>query len=164
MSRVNVWIVLLIASVLLNGVLIGAGARHWFAPAREPAAQAPVSGPVMMRGHFSMRAFMRALPEAQRAEARERFESARTDMRTLGREAMTARRTASEALRAQPFDAEAASQAMAEARAARARMEARSEALILEILDTMEPEAREAVLEEAFAPRERSRRWRRSRD
>jgi len=36
MSRLNIWIMLLIASVLINGVLIGAGARTWFAvPAPE---------------------------------------------------------------------------------------------------------------------------------
>ncbi|KAA5805156.1 periplasmic heavy metal sensor [Alkalicaulis satelles] len=164
MNRVNIWIVLLLVSVLLNGVLIGAGARHWFAPEPSPAAERPSSGPVMMRGNFSLRAFMRALPEDQRPLARERFEAASPHLRELGREAMQARRTASETLRAQPFDAEAAQAAMAGARDARARMDARTEAVILDILERMEPEAREAVLEAAFAPPERGARLRRSRN
>jgi uncharacterized membrane protein len=159
MSKLNIWIILLIISVLINGVLIGAGARAWLA-APEPAAvqQDRSAGP---RGAFSMRAFVRALPDERRAEVRARFEAARPELRELRREAWRARQLAQEALRAEPFDADAARAATEEARAARARLEARSEAEILEVLGDMDADTRSRVIDATFAPRERSWRGRR---
>ncbi|MGY6629101.1 MAG: periplasmic heavy metal sensor [Oceanicaulis sp.] len=156
MNRLNIWIILLIISVLINGVLIGASARTWLA-APEPAAvqQDRSAGP---RGAFSVRAFMRALPDDRRADVRARFEAAGPELRELGREAWRARQLAQDALRAEPFDAAIARAATAEARTARARFEARSEAVILEALSDMDADTRTRVIEATFAPRERS--WR----
>lgn len=159
MSKFNIWIILLIISVLINGVLIGANARTWRA-SPEPAAlqQDRAAGP---RGAFSMRAFMRALPDDKRADVRARFEAAGPELRELGREAWRARQLAQDALRAEPFDAAAAGAATAEARAARARLEARSEAVILEALADMDADTRSQVIDATFAPHERSGRGRR---
>ncbi len=159
MSRLNIWLVLLIISVLLNGVLIGASARTWLG-SPEPAAahQDRSSGP---RAAFSMRTFVRALPDDQRAEVRARFEAAGPELRELGREAWRARQQAQEALRAEPFDATAARTATADARAARARFEARSEAVILDALADMDEETRTRVIDATFAPGDRPRRGRR---
>lgn len=158
MSKLNIWIILLIISVLINGVLIGASARTWLA-APEPVT-VQQDRPSGARGAFSMRAFMRALPEENRAEVRARFEAAGPELRELGREAWRARQLAQSALRAVPFDAAAAEAATAEARAARARFEARSEAVILEALAEMDAETRTRVIEATFAPREQDGRER----
>jgi len=160
MSRLNIWIMLLMASVLINGVLIGAGARTWFAvPAPEATHQDRSSGP---RSAFSMRAFMRALPDDSRAQVRARFEAAGPELRQLGRDAWRAQEAAYAALRTEPFDPDAARAATAQARDARARFEARSEAVILETLAEMEPETRARVIEETVARRDRP--WRERRD
>jgi uncharacterized membrane protein len=159
MSRLNIWIILLIISVLVNGVLIGASARTWLAAPEPAAVQSDrTAGP---RGAFSMRSFMRALPDDKRADVRARFEAARPELRELGREAWQARQMAQDALRAEPFDAAAARAATAEARAARARLEARSEAVILDAMADMDEETRTRVIEATFAPPERSWRGRR---
>ncbi|MCH8489882.1 MAG: periplasmic heavy metal sensor [Oceanicaulis sp.] len=159
MSKFNIWIILLIISVLINGVLIGASARTWLASPEPAAVQSDrTAGP---RGACSMRTFMRALPDDRRADVRARFEAARPELRELGREAWRARQQAQDALRAEPFDPDAARAATAEARAARARLEARSEAVILEALAYMDPETRTQVIEATFTPHERSWRGRR---
>lgn len=159
MSKFNIWIILLIVSVLINGVLIGAGARTWFAaPTPEATQQDRSAGP---RGAFSMRAFMRALPDDSRAEVRARFEAAGPELRELGRSARRAQEAAFAALRAEPFDPAAARAATAQARDARARFEARSEAVILETLADMDPQTRARVIDETVARRDRPRRDRR---
>jgi len=159
MSRLNIWIILLIISVLINGVLIGASARTWFAaPTPEATLQDRPSGP---RSAFSMRAFMRALPDDSRAEVRARFEAAGPELRELGRSAWRAQEAAFAALRAEPFDPAAARAATAQARDARARFEARSEAVILETLTDMDPQTRARVIDETVARRDRPRRDRR---
>lgn len=156
MSKFNIWIILLIISVLINGVLIGANARTWRA-SPEPAAlqQDRAAG---QRGAFSMRAFMRALPDDSRAQVQARFQAAGPELRDLGRSAWRAQEAAFDALRAEPFDPAAARAATAAARDARARFEARSEALILETLSDMDPETRGRVIEETVARRDRPRR------
>ncbi len=156
MTKLNIWIILLIVSVLVNGVLIGAGARTWLAaPVPETAQQDRPSG---SRGAFSMRAFMRALPDDSRAEVRARFQAAGPELRDLGRSAWRAQEAAFDALRAEPFDPAAARAATAAARDARARFEARSEAVILETLADMDPQTRGRVIEETVARRDRPRR------
>lgn len=101
MSRLNIWIILLIISVLINGVLIGASARTWLA-SPEPAAvqQDRSAGP---RGAFSMRTFVRALPDDKRADVRARFEAAGPELRELGRRPGGRASLRRDALRAEPL-------------------------------------------------------------
>lgn len=150
MNKFNVWIVLLIVSVLINGVLIGAHARLWLdAP---PAPSAPQQLPPE-RPTFSLRAFMQALPEDRQADVRARFQAAGPELRELGRDAWRARERAYAALRAEPFDPAAASAATEAARAARARFEARSEAVILDSLAGMDAATRQQAIEATLSPR-----------
>ncbi len=152
MSRVNIWIVLLLVSVLLNGVLIGAGARSWFAP---EAPSAPSAGEDPGRG-FDVRAFIQALPEEARADARRRAMAERRALRDDFRSAGRARMEAYQVLNAEPFDPEAAANALAEARAARAAIETRTEALILDTAADLSEEERRTALSAALrAPRGR---------
>jgi uncharacterized membrane protein len=148
MTRINPWLVLLLMSVLLNGVLLGAGARTFFAA--EPAhQQVGERGPG--RG-FDLRAFMSALPESYQDQARQRAASERRALRADLREAGRARRVAVEALNADPFDADAAAEALAEARAARDAIESRAEALILEFAGELSVEDRRLALSAALGP------------
>jgi uncharacterized membrane protein len=144
MTRPNIWIVLLLASVLLNGVLLGVGARTWFGPGEQASVEmrAPSAG----RGGFSMRAFMRALPPEMRDSARMRIEQERAQLRELARESWRARRDAYAVIADEPFDSERVLTALADARAARARLEHHTEVVILDIVAQMEPEARSEAL------------------
>lgn len=146
MGRINVWIVLLLVSVLANGVLIGAGARTWFSEeaTREEILEA-------RRGGFQLRAFVEALPEDQRLAAREQARLARREFRGLVREVALTRRAAAEAMLADPFDQQAAADALAQARGARAALERATETRILEIAAGLEPEERRAAFEAAIS-------------
>jgi uncharacterized membrane protein len=148
MNRMNIWIVLLLASVLLNGVLLGAGARSWFAP---DAAIAPAADQRPGRG-FDLRAFVEALPEDARAEARSRAQAERRALREDFRTAARARMAAYRALNAEPFDPQAAAAALAEAREARAAIEARTEAIILDVASDLSAEERRSALRAALGP------------
>ena len=148
MTRVNVWIVLLLVSVLVNGILLGAGARIWFAPDRGPG----IARDAGLRG-FNLRAFVTALPEEHRREVLER---ARTERRALGadfRAVARARREAFRALSADEFDALRITAALEEARAAEARIESRTEAIILDVTSGVGPQERRAALRAAMDPR-----------
>ena len=146
MPRLNLWIVLLLGSVLLNGVLLGAGARTWFGPERPIASEAAEP----RRGGFQLRAFVEALPEDQRREARQRAEGSRAELRGLVREAMITRRAAAQTLLAEPYDPDAAVDALEQARQARAALERATEARILEIADELDPDVRQAAFEAAM--------------
>ena len=155
MGRVNPWIVLLLVSVALNGVLIGATARDRFAPAAAPVAgetggERRDEGFRPRRGGFDIQGFVSALPEVEREAARERFEAARPELRRLAREAFQARQAADDALSAEPLDAQAALDALAAARTARSALEARTEAIVLEAAASVDPETRRDAFREAF--------------
>ena len=147
MSRMNIWIALLLASVLLNGVLIGVSARTWLSPSQP--AMVTREGPP--RG-FDVRAFVEALPEAHREDARRRAQAERRALRGEFRAAGQARRQAFEALNAEPFDPQAAAMALDEARAARGAIEARIEGLILDVAADLTPQERRAALSAAIGP------------
>lgn len=149
MSRINIWIVLLLASVLLNGVLIGAGARTWFGPDAPSAAPQPGAAPA--RG-FNLGAFVAALPEEHRAEARRLARAERRALREELRAAGRARMGAYRALNAEAFDPEAAALALAQAREARAAIEMRTEAIILDVADDLSPDERRSALRAALGP------------
>jgi uncharacterized membrane protein len=146
MNRLNIWIILLLVSVLLNGVLLGAGARSWFAPEASLEARETVRP----GGGFQLRAFVAALPAEERRAARQRLESTRRELGGLVREAARSRRAAAQALLADPFDPEAAEAALDRSREARAALEDATETLILEIAADLEPEERQAAFSAAM--------------
>lgn len=154
MGRINIWIVFLLASVLLNGVLIGAAARDGFGRDAAPemsehSERGRGRGP---RGGFDLRGFVEALPEDARAETRGRFDAVRPQLRGLGREAYQARRSAMERLGAEDFDVEATAAALAEARQARSDLEAASERVVLEAVADLDAETRREALRAALGP------------
>ncbi|MGJ3231284.1 MAG: periplasmic heavy metal sensor [Oceanicaulis sp.] len=157
MTRANLWIVLLILSVLLNGVLLGAGARDWFGPEAAPAAPFETGRPDGRRG-FDLRGFVQALPPEARAEARGRFEAARPELRGLTREMIEARVAALRVLAAEEFDPQEAAAALGEARRARADLEAATERVILEAVADLDAETRREALRGALGPERLERR------
>ncbi|MEQ8405675.1 MAG: periplasmic heavy metal sensor [Oceanicaulis sp.] len=160
MGRINIWVVLLLVSVLINGVLIGAAARDGFAPQAAPAAPLEAARGERRRG-FDMRRFVEALPEQTRAEARGRLDAARPELRGLTREMIEARRNALRVLAEEEFDVEQADAALAEARRARADLEAATEHVVLESVADLDAATRRHALREALGGerfRARSRR------
>jgi len=155
MGRINIWIVLLLASVLLNGVLIGAAARDGFGTADAPEAQnrGEGAGPGGPRGRFDLRGFVEALPEDVRADTSARFDAVRPELRGLGRDAYQARRTAMAALGAEGFEVEAAATALGDARRARNELEAATERVVLEAVADLDADTRREALRAALGPR-----------
>ncbi len=151
MSRDKIWIALLLASVLLNGVLLGAGARDWLAPDPVTRTLPGERGAPARRG-FDLRAFSQALPPEARAEARERFDAARPELRALTRRWIEARRAAMRALAAEDFEPQTAAAALSEARRARAELEAATEAVILDTADGLDAQTRREALRAALGP------------
>ncbi|WP_270375244.1 periplasmic heavy metal sensor [Marinicauda sp. Alg238-R41] len=147
----NLWVGLLVVSVLANGILIGVLLQRGFEQpgAREDRALETVLGP----GRFNPRAFYEALPEEGRAAARERMMEGRGEIRPLLREAGAARREAAAAILAEPFDTERAAEALRRARETRAAVEAQGERVLLDIVEGLDPQTRSEVLAEAYSGR-----------
>ena len=159
MNRAAPWIVALLISVLVNGAMAGfvlhrtSGGPDWRPDWRDghgehggPRHGRDGGGPPPGSGGFNMRAFVSALPEAERAAARERLRAHREAFGDLMRDAMRARREAELALTAQPYDPDAAAAALAQVRETRNAIEADVEAIVLDIVAELSVEEREAAL------------------
>lgn len=147
----NLWVGLLVVSVLVNGVLAGVLIQRALS---GPQIAAPVHAEHRAaRGRFDPHAFLAALPEEARPAARQRLREGASEMRPLMHEAMQARRAAHDALVAEPFDGAIALAALARVRAARDDMEAHGEAVVLDIAADLDPATRRRVLREAWSGR-----------
>lgn len=147
----GLWLGLLVLSVLLNGILVGVLIERG-------GEGAPLAGPDRIEaeappGRFNPRAFLMALPEEVRPQARARLREGLREMRPLMRETLEARAAAALALTADPFDPERAATALQRARETRAAMEARGERVVLDIVADLEPETRRRVLAAAWSGR-----------
>lgn len=144
------WIVLLVVSLGVNGVLAGILAQR----ALTPAAPVQETGRYMPgSGGFNPRAFIAALPEDRQEAARVQLREGLRGMRPLFGEMMASRREMNRLLRAEEFDEAAMLAAMAQMRATRARLDASGEAIILDIVADLDPDTRRAALEAAYSPR-----------
>lgn len=153
----RVWIILLIASLLANGVLAGVLIQR---KVNEARVEAPAER-VLVRGPFNPRAFIAALPEDRQEAARRDLREGLRDVRPLFRQSFEARRRANQAMAAAEFDPDAVLASMAEFRALRAEIDAAGEQVILAIVADLDAETRAAALEAAYGPRGRDRRgWR----
>ncbi|MFS2318170.1 periplasmic heavy metal sensor [Maricaulis sp. D1M11] len=149
MTKAWPWIIALMVSILVNGILGG-----------YLINRATDDGPrhVRMRGvdggggGFDLRRFVQALPEAERRRAIRRLRENLPENRELMDRMMAARQSVSEALRAEPFDADRVAAALGELRDVRAERERRVEAGLLDVLDGLDAETRADVLEAAGRP------------
>ena len=149
MTRTTTLLIIgLLISVLINGVLAGAMLQRASAgPDARPGPQSVMGGP---RGGFRPGAFLQALPADVRSEARARMRDGAQELRPLARAAMRARLDAEQAVLAEPFDSDAAAEALAQARAARAALEAHGERVVLDIVDDLTPAERREALRAAW--------------
>ncbi|MEE2527076.1 periplasmic heavy metal sensor [Hyphobacterium sp. HN65] len=154
MNRALPWIVALLISLTANGVMTGI-VLHRVAgsPTVSDVMGHPHLPPHRTRGGegrnggFNIRAFVRSLPEAQREEARQRFERERDAIRQLMVEARSAQHDAEAAMRADPYDPERAAQALDRLRASRFAIESAFEAIVLDLVADLPAEDRVHALE-----------------
>ncbi|WP_300526900.1 periplasmic heavy metal sensor [Maricaulis sp.] len=149
MNSPTPWIIALIASVLINGALIGFLIQREVAPSTETVERA--AGPERDAGPrgFNVRRFIAALPPEDRREARRRMREEAPRSRALMRESHMARRQAEMAMIAEPFDAEAAQAALANMRTSRHAVEAHIEGVLIELVADLDADTRARVLREA---------------
>ncbi|WP_420431638.1 periplasmic heavy metal sensor [Hyphobacterium sp.] len=149
MNRALPWIIALLISLTANGVMTGivlhrvAGSPHVSDVVRHEHRHPPRDPSDAARtGGFNVRAFLRSLPEEQQQIARQRFASERVGFRELMLAAQNAQQDAEAALRADPYDPQAAAEALGELRARRFEIEAAMEAIVLELVADLPPEER----------------------
>ena len=155
MNRINIWIALLLVSVLLNGVLIGAGAHRWLSDDGDvrTSVRGDASDGAGVRG-FDPRKFFRALPEEHRRLMFDEMAGSRDEVFALMRDLGDKRRAVRDVLTADAFDPDAATLALSEARDARARLERRTEALILGASQSLPADVRREAFEQALTRRD----------
>ena len=154
MNRINIWIALLLVSVLLNGLLIGSSAHRWFhddGPSRA-SIRADAENAASVKG-FEPRSFFRAVPEEYRRELFEHMAGSRDEVYALMRDLGDKRRAVRAVLTTEPYDPEAAALALTEAREARARLEQRTEALILDAAGILPADVRRDAFDRALTRR-----------
>ncbi|RKQ95273.1 periplasmic heavy metal sensor [Maricaulis maris] len=146
------WIIALVGSVLINGALVGYlvhrstdGPRWQLRQEYEPGTP-PRGGPTG-RGGFDLRGFVEALPDEARDEARSRLRDSFAGMRDIVGEGRDARRELDALLVAEEFDADAVAAAMARMRESQRTMEARIEAVVLDVVAGLDAETRAAALQ-----------------
>ncbi|AZU04571.1 integral membrane protein [Glycocaulis alkaliphilus] len=143
------WIALLVVSLGANGVLAGILAQRALTPA---GAVHEAGGHMPGGGGFNPRAFIAALPEERRETASAELREGLRELRPLFGEMIARRREMNALLRAEAFDETAMLALTADIRALRSQLDAAGEEVILGIVSDLEPEARRAALEAAYAP------------
>lgn len=153
MNRTLPWIAALLLSILANGVMLGLVLHTTAEQPRFERHHPRGDGPPQRSGDgFNFRAFMNALPEAAREDARARLTNERDQLRALFRQTREAQITAQAAVGAEPYDAAAVQQAFDDLRAARMAMERAVETLILDVVAGLEAEDRVRAIEAGRAP------------
>lgn len=136
----GVWAIVLIASVLLNGMILGGvlaatlTGRAIGPGGRELAAAPP------------LREFGARLPDEVRQDVMIRMRESAEDARPLLVEAREANDAAMQALAAEPFDAEAARVAFERAEAARSALEMRAHEMTISLFASLPQESRENLV------------------
>ena len=160
------WIIALLASVLINGVLAGfvlhrtADGPNW-----RPGDHHDGDGP-HHRGRrnagYDLRDLLYALPEEARREARERARNDIGEIRALFDEARAARDEFDTVMRAQDFDRAGAEAALQRMRDAREALELHLQDNVLDLVAGLDAQTRTRILEERRE--DRRRRFRRGHD
>jgi uncharacterized membrane protein len=144
------WIVALLASVLINGAMIGFVLNR--SSDLPTWTHLRADGPPPLRREqrvsagFNMREFVRALPEDRREEANRRIRTEMQEMRNLAELAHEARATAEAVMMSDPFVREDALAAMEAVRDSRLAMERRIETVVIELVEGLPAEQRAAAL------------------
>jgi len=138
--------VLLLASLLLNGVFLGLviGGQALRGPDRDaPRVTAP----------FALRAFIEAAPEPLRDELRAQARGELVSARRLMRQRRDAEARVWRILMAEEFDRAAAERALEDMRGARMAVDRKGQDVMLDMLERMDTETRRAALRAGFNQR-----------
>lgn len=147
----GLWLGLLLISVLANGVMGGVLIQRAAAPEADDVLRPGVE--LNVRQNFNPRAFMAALPETHRSDARAVLREGLREARPLFRDAVQARIDAQEALIVEPFDPEAIAEALVAARAAQSALEAHAERVLLSIAADLPADVRIEAINAAYGGR-----------
>ena len=131
----------LLVSLLLNALLIGVFIAHWF---HEPDARR--SSDYLAPGLPSIHGLARELDDDARSNLRHRFGMHRDDIRGAMRGAHESRRGVVDAMRAEPFDADALSAAFAAQRQSDMAMAAAIQSVLVQFAKDSNEADREALL------------------
>jgi len=161
------WIIALLASVLINGVLAGfvlhrtadgpdwrSGGGHHDGDGRHHRGRRSAG--------YDLRDLLYALPEEARREARERARDDIVEIRALFDEARAARDEFDTVMRAQEFDRAGAEAALQRMRDAREALELHLQDNVLDLVADLDAQTRTRILEERRE--DRRRRFRRGHD
>jgi uncharacterized membrane protein len=153
MNRALPWIVALLISLTANGVMTGIVLHRVVGSPHVTEVMPHADHPPHRRraeggrtGGFNVRAFVRHLPEEQRALARQRFQAERGRFRELMLDARAAQAEAEAAMLSEPYDPDAVAEALDTLRARRFAIEAAMEDVVLELVADLPPEARRTAL------------------
>jgi len=160
MTRATPWVVALLLSILANGVMLGVVLQATTDGPRAGSHHMRGDGPPSRRGGdgFNFRAFIGALPDDARDDARTLLDAQREDLRALFRQTREAQIAAQDAVAAEPYDPDRVRRAFDELRDARMAMEEAVEAIILDVVADLSPEDRMRAIEAGRAPPPRHRR------
>jgi uncharacterized membrane protein len=156
------WIVALLASVLLNGVLAGfvlhrtTEGPDWRQEREDGDGDRRHRGPPP--AGFDLRNLLFSLPEDARRQARERARDNIDEIHALFDEGRQARDAFEAAVSADPLDREAAEQALQRLRAVREQLELGLQGVVLDLMADLDVQTRAEVL---AASRDRDRHGRR---
>ena len=142
MTRMNVWIGVLLVSVLINGVLIGMVLQNQFSDTPNHSHEEFEDA---RHQRFNPRAFVAALPPDHADRARARWRVNREAMREQFSAMQDARAQVIVALRQEPFDPDFMLESLNQVRATRADLEVRMEQSFIEILSQLPADERERV-------------------
>ncbi|GEM_PF-3417841 len=135
----GLWAIVLVASILLNGIILGVLAAGLTSGMRLSNDQRDGPPP-------RFRIVGGQLPESVRGEVRDRLRERAQQARPLFAEARAADADVIAALTADPFDPEAARAAFARVEAARAALDGRANEMTISLFANLPPETREELV------------------
>jgi uncharacterized membrane protein len=153
---VNRTLTIALAASLAANVLIAVFVAGWLAGGAPPGHGPEARQPDMGGGRMLVR--MEDVSPQTREAFRAAFDGRRDEMRLLFREARAKRRAFAEAMRADPWDRARIEAAQAELRSAETAHQAALSAMLIDAMETLSPDEREAVLASMERRGERGRR------
>ena len=133
--------IVLLASLLINALLIGILATHWFHARNERHGDYSLSP-----GLPSIHGLSRELDDTARDDLRQRFGTRRDAIRGVMRNAHESRRGVVAAMRAEPFDADALASAFAAQRQSDMAVAAAIQSVLVEFAKARNTDDRQALL------------------
>lgn len=136
--------ILLLVSLLLNGVFLGVGLADKFSEPRHHRSRD------MDKTGFVISAFLHAAPDDQRDALKDDLKSQFGEAKALHRRAWEAQSKVYDALTAEDFDRADAESALADMRAARLAVDEKGHEMMLNLVEKLDADTRMRALEAGF--------------